>query len=148
MSYNVSRSSGLGKTVEAVITDADLTAAATTQTIEAISLPAAAVVTQVAFYLDEEFDGGATSELTIQVGDGSDANGYITAQSVHADATSVTTGIVDGAYLTVGTDVNTGNAKQYASADTVDVLFTATGANVSVLTAGKLRVIVSYLDIA
>lgn len=148
MSYNVSRSSGLGKTVEAVITDADLTAAATTQTIEAISLPAAAVVTQVAFYLDEEFDGGATSELTIQVGDGSDPNGYITAQSVHADATSVTTGIVDGAYLTVGTDVNTGNAKQYAAADTIDVLFTATGANVSVLTAGKLRVIVSYLDIA
>lgn len=148
MSYNVSRSSGLAKTVEAVITDADLTAAATTQTIEAISLPAAAIVTQVAFYLDEEFDGGATSELTIEVGDGDDPNGYITAQSVHADATTVTTGIVDGVYLTVGTDVNTGNSKQYAAAGTIKVLFTATGANVSVLTAGKLRVIVSYLDIA
>lgn len=148
MSYNVSRSSGLNKTVEAVITDADLTAAATTQTIEAISLPAYAIVKNVTYYLDQEFDGGATSELTIQIGDGTDPNGYIEAKSVHADASSVTSSLVDGAYLNDATTDNVVNGKQYSSADTIDVLFTATGANVSVLTAGKLRVIVEYLDIA
>jgi len=147
MSYSVSRSSGLNKTVEATITYSDLTAAATTETVEAISLPINSVVTQVAFVLDTEFDGGATSELTIQVGDGTDPNGYITAKSVHADATSVATGIVDGAYLNDGTTNNTVNGKQYAAADTLDVLFTATGANVSVLTAGQVRVIVSYIDL-
>jgi hypothetical protein len=148
MSYNVSRSSGLNKTVERVISANELTAAAATQTIEAISLPAYAIVKNVTYYLDTEFDGGATSELTIQIGDGTDPNGYITAQSVHADATAVVSSVVDGAYLNDSTTANVVNGKQYASADTLDVLFTATGANVSVLTAGQLRVIVEYLDIA
>ena len=147
MSYNVSRSRGLLKTVDRVIEANELTAAATTQTIEAIQLPAYSVVTQVAFKLEEEFDGGATSELTVQLGDGTDPNGYITAQSVHADATSVAAAIVDGAYLNDGTTGNTINGKLYSADDTVDVLFTATGANVSVLTAGKVRVVVSYIDL-
>lgn len=148
MGYNVSRSSGINKTVEVVIKHSDLSAAATTETYEAIQLPIYGIVTQVAYVLDTEFDGGATSELTIQVGDGTDPNGYITAKSVHADATSVATGIIDGAYLNDGTTNNTVNGKQYAAADTLDVLFTATGANINVLTAGQLRLIVSYLDIA
>lgn len=148
MSYNVSRSSGLLKTVDRVIEASELTAASTTETIEAIQVPAYGIVQQVAYYLVEEFDGGATSELTVQLGDAADADGYITAQSVHADATSVKSAIVDGAYLNVGTDVNTGNGKQYSAPGTINVLFTATGANVSVLTQGKIRVVVSYLDIA
>lgn len=148
MGYNVSRSSGLLKTVDRVIEANELTAAATTETIEAIQIPAYGIVQQVAYYLVEEFDGGATSELTVQIGDGTDPNGYITAQSVHADATAVTSEIVDGAYLNDSTTANVVNGKQYTSADTIDVLFTATGANVSVLTAGKIRVVVSYLDIA
>jgi hypothetical protein len=146
--YNVSRSSGLLKTVEREIKANELTAAATTQTIEAIQLPSKAVVTQVAFTLDEEFDGGATTELTIQVGDGTNPDGYIEAASVHADATSVAAGIVDGAYLNDSTTDNVVNGKLYSAADTIDVLFTATDANVSVLTAGKVRVIVSYLDLS
>lgn len=148
MGYNVSRSSGINKTVETTIKYSDLSAAATTETYEAIQLPAKAIVKQVVFVLDTEFDGGATSELTIQVGDGTDPNGYITAKSVHADATSVATGIIDGAYLNDGTTNYTVNGKQYAAADTLDVLFTSTGANISVLTAGELRVIVEYLDVA
>lgn len=148
MSYNVSRSSGLLKTVDRVIEANELTAAATTETIQAISIPAYAVVKDVTYYLVEEFDGGATSELTVQIGDGTDPNGYITAQSVHADASSVASSLVDGAYLNDSTTDNVINGKQYTSADTIDVLFTATGANVSVLDAGKIRVVVSYLDIA
>jgi hypothetical protein len=146
--YNVSRSSGLLQTVEREIKANELTAAATTQTIQAIQLPSKAVVTQVAFTLDEEFDGGATTDLTIQVGDGTDPNGYIEAASVHADDTPVAAGIVDGAYLNDSTTDNVVNGKLYDAADTIDVLFTATGADVSVLTAGKVRVVVSYLDLS
>jgi hypothetical protein len=148
MGYNVSRSSGINKTVETVIKYSDLSAAATTETYEAIQIPAYGIVKQVTYVLDTEFDGGATSELTIQIGDGTDPNGYIEAKSVHADATAVFTSIMDGEYGTDGTTDNVVNSTQYATADTIDVLFTATGANVSALTAGQLRVIVEYLDIA
>lgn len=148
MGYNVSRSSGINKTVETVITYSDLSAAATTETYEAIQLPIYGIVKQVTYVLDTEFDGGATSELTVEIGDGTDPNGYIEAKSVHADATAVFTSLVDGAYLNDSTTDNVVNGKQYAAADTIDVLFTATGANISALTAGQLRVIVEYLDIA
>lgn len=148
MGYNVSRSSGIGKCVETTIKYSDISAAATTNTYEAIQIPIYGVVKTVAYVLDTEFDGGATSEMTVQIGDGADPNGYILAKSVHVDGTAVLTSVVDGAYLTVGTDVDTGNSKQYAAADTIDVLFTATGANLSVLTQGSMRVIVEYLDIA
>ncbi len=148
MGYNVSRSSGIGKCVETTIKYSDISAAATTNTYEAIQIPIYGVVKTVAYVVDTEFDGGATSEMTVQIGDGADPNGYILAKSVHVDGTAVLTSVVDGAYLTVGTDVDTGNSKQYAAADTIDVLFTATGANLSVLTQGSMRVIVEYLDIA
>lgn len=148
MGYNVSRSSGIGKCVETTIKYSDISAAATTNTIEAIQLPIYGIVKAVTYVLDTEFDGGATSELTIQIGDGTDPNGYIEAKSVHADATAVATSLVDGLYLNDSTTDNVINGKQYAAADTLDVLFTATGANLDVLTAGSLRVIVEYLDIA
>ena len=152
MGYNVSRSSGIGKCVETTIKYSDISAAATTNTYQAIQLPIYGIVKAVTYVLDTEFDGGATSELTIQIGDGTNPDGYIEAKSVHADATAVFTSLVDGVYLTAeaGTTdpVNATNGKQYAAADTLDVLFTATGANLSVLTAGSLRVIVEYLDIA
>jgi hypothetical protein len=147
MGYNVSRSSGLNKTVEITIKYSDISAAATTKNYEAIQIPIYGVVKQVAYVLDTEFDGGATSELTVQIGDGTNPDGYIEAKSVHVDGTAIPTSIVDGAYLTIGTDVNTENGKQYAAADTIDVLFTATGANTSVLTQGSIRVIVEYLDL-
>jgi hypothetical protein len=148
MGYNVSRSSGLNKTVETVINYNDISTAATTNTYEAVSLPIYGIVKQVTYVLDTEFDGGATSELTIQIGDGTDPNGYIEAKSVHADSTAVFTSLVDGAYLNDSTTDNVVNGKQYAAADTLDVLFTATGANLDALTAGSLRVIVEYLDVA
>jgi hypothetical protein len=148
MGYNVSRSSGIGKCVETEIKYSDISAAATTSNYEAVQIPIYGIVKTVSYVLDTEFDGGATSELTIQIGDGTDPNGYIEAKSVHADATPVFTSLVDGAYLNDSTTDNVVNGKQYAAADSIDVLFTATGANTSALTAGSLRVIVEYLDIA
>ena len=149
MSFSRSTSGGINQTVAVDIGYNEISGAATTYNYEAISLPAYAVVKSVSFFLLEVFDGGATSDLTIQVGDGTDPNGYITAKIVHVDATEVFAGITDGAYLTVGGDANTGNGKLYgASGDTLDVLFTATGANTSVLTKGKVRVIVNFDDIS
>ena len=144
MGYNVSRSSGIGKCVETEIKYSDISAAATTSNYEAVQIPIYGIVKNVTYVLDTEFDGGATSELTIQIGDGTDPDGYIEAKSVHADATPVFTSVSDGAYLFD----NVVNGFQYAAADSIDVLFTATGANTSALTAGSLRVIVEYLDIA
>ncbi len=148
MGYNVSRSSGIGKCVETTIKYSDISAAATTNTYQAIQIPIYGIVKAVAYVIDTEFDGGATSELTIQIGDGANPDGYIEAKSVHVDGTAVATSLVDGLYLNDSTTDNVVNGKQYAAADTLDVLFTATGANLDVLTQGALRVIVEYLDIA
>lgn len=149
MSYNNAQSSGISKTVAIDIGYNEISAAATTFNYEAIAIPAYAIVRSVSYYILEEFDGGATSEMTIQLGDGTNPDGYIEASSVHVDGTAVIAATTDGAYLTIGTDVNTENGKLYgASADTIDALFTATGANTSVLTQGKIRVIVSFDDIA
>lgn len=149
MSFSRSISGGINQTLAVDIGYNEISAAATTFNYEAIQLPAYAVVKSVSFFLLEVFDGGATSDLTIQVGDGADPNGYITAKVVHVDATEVFAGITDGAYLTVGTDINTGNGKLYGSGgDTIDVLFTATGANTSALTQGKVRVVVNFDNIS
>jgi len=72
MGYNVSRSSGLNKTVETIIKYGDISTAATTNTYEAIQIPIYGVVKSVAYIVDTEFDGGATSEMTVQIGDGTD----------------------------------------------------------------------------
>ena len=149
MSYNNAQSSGISNTVAIDIGYNEISAAATTFNYEAIAIPAYAIVRSVSYFLLETFDGGATSGLTVQLGDGTDPNGYILASQVHEDGTEVIAATTDGAYLTIGTDTNTENGKLYgASADTIDVLFTATGGNTSVLTQGKIRVIVSFDDIA
>jgi hypothetical protein len=145
MSYNNAQSSGISKTVAVDIGYNEISAAATTFNYEGIAIPAYGVVKSVSYFLLEAFDGGATSALTVEVGDGVDPNGYILASEVHLDGTEVYAAIVDGAYIT-NTD---SSGKLYgATADTVDVLFTATGANTSVLTQGKIRVVVSFEDIA
>jgi len=148
MSFSLTRSGGINKTAEVTLKYSDIPATATTANVETISIPIHGIVKDVTYVVDTEFDGGATSELTIQIGDGVDPNGYITAKSVHVDGTAVLSSMIDGAYLNDGTTNNTVNGKQYAAADTIDVLFTVTGANTSVLTSGSLRVIVHYLDIA
>ena len=121
------------------ITHADLTAAATTETIELLTAPAGGVVRKVAFRVNTAFDGGVTSTMTLQVGDGVDPNRYVTAQVVHVDGTEILSWIESNA---------TDSAPySYVAADTVDALFTATGANVSVLTAGDMDIYVQIFDL-
>tara|TARA_R110002012_G_C11359806_1_gene580721 strand:+ start:118 stop:570 length:453 start_codon:yes stop_codon:yes gene_type:complete len=119
------------------ITHADLTAAATTQTITK-TVKAGQQVRGVAFKVHTAFDGGATSALKLDVGDGVDADGYIDNEEIHADATEVLFGPALDGLLT---------GKTYAADDTIDILFTATGANVSVLDAGEVEIVFNIINL-
>ena len=69
--------------------------------------------------------------LKLDVGDGDDADGYIDNEEIHVDATEVLFGPALDGVLT---------GKTYAADDTIDILFSATGANVSVLDAGEVEI--------
>ena len=119
------------------ITHEDLTAASTTETITK-SVKAGTQVRSVAFKVHTAFDGGATSALKLDVGDGDDADGFIDNEEIHADGTEVLYGpALDG--------VMTG--KTYAADDNIDIKFTATGANVSVLDAGEVEILFNIINI-
>jgi hypothetical protein len=119
------------------ITHEDLTASATTQTITK-TVKAGTQVRSVAFKVHTAFDGGSTSALKLDVGDGDDPDGFIDNEEIHADATEVLYGpALDG--------VMTG--KTYAADDDIDILFTATGANVSVLDAGEVEIFFNIINI-
>ncbi len=119
------------------ITHEDLTAAAGNQTITK-TVKAGSQVRSVAFKVHTAFDGGATSALKLDVGDGDDADGFIDNNEIHVDATEVLYGpALDG--------VMTG--KTYAVDDTIDILFTATGANVSVLDAGEVEIFFNIINL-
>ena len=119
------------------ITHSDLTAAATTQTITK-TVKAGQQVRGVAFKVHTAFDGGSTSALKLDVGDGVDADGYIDNEEIHADATEVLFGPALDGLLT---------GKTYAADDTIDILFTATGANLSVLTAGEVEIVFNIISL-
>lgn len=134
LSNNESQS---GWTDFAVITHGDLVAAAVTQIIGVLTAPAGSLLTAFGYRLDEPFDGGATTELTIQVGlNGGDADGLIIARSLHADATPVVYDANSGA------DINGAILEQHEvfnlTAVGIDALLTCTGGNVDALNAGKV----------
>lgn len=119
------------------ITYADLTdTAALTKTIaivpESGTNAIGAYVLRAGFQLKTSFTGGATTALTLQVGDGGDTDRFIPAKSLHADATPVTNWITANATDTL--------PYAYVAADTIDALFTATDANLTALTAGEVWV--------
>lgn len=133
----------LGVNYVKTITFADISAAATTKVVDLFPIPADGQVIQAGFYVNEEFDGGATSSLTLQLGvTGVDTDGFVAATEIHVDGTGISSAINSGAFYNDGTTANTVNAKVYdaASATTLSALFTATGANTSVLTQGKVTV--------
>jgi hypothetical protein len=122
-----------------------------------IPVKAGEVVTRIGVELITAFnDSGAGDELNLEVGDGSDANGYLTTMALHTDQTEISIVTTDdatysGAYLNDGTTDNTINGKLYTSADTIDLLFTpnvSTGDdyNLNELTAGKIRVVVHAVN--
>ena len=89
-------------------------------------------------------DSGGGDELNVEVGDGSDANGYITTAALHTDQTEITWVSDTGAYIVGGSGAR---GKLYVADDTIDILITpnvSTGTDYSLneLTAGKFVVTV------
>jgi len=119
----------------------DLTQEATTQTFT-LPIPAGGVIRGVGFYLETAFDGGSISSLTIDVGDGADADGYIDGVQIAVDGTEVFYAWNDGD-LVQAADI-TNHAKLYTTADTLDILFTGSH-NVDTLDSGKITVFVDML---
>lgn len=101
------------------------------------TLPAGSVVGKAAFNLITTFDGGATSALTMQVGDAGVTNRFITAKSVHADATPILFWEECAATLPYG----------YTVADALDVIFTLTGGTMGALTSGEVELYIQVYDL-
>ena len=102
------------------------------------TLPAGSQVRNCAVKLVTAFnDSGSGDDLTITIGDGDDADGYITAADIHTDATEISYVANTGALL------DNENGKVYATADTVDILFSPDTDNdapysLNELTAGEI----------
>lgn len=141
----------LGVTHVRTLTFRDISAAATTKVVDLFPIPADGYVRSVGFYVKagEFFDGGATSDLTLELGvTGVDTDGFVAATVIHVDATEVSSAINSGAFYNDGTTANTVNTKVYdaASATTLSALFTATGGNTSVLTQGIVTIFAEIVD--
>ena len=140
--------------------------AGTAKTLTACDdLPAGTRVQLLGYQVDTLFDGGATSELTVAVGwdlasGTDDSDGLMAAASIHADATPIRYGppavadvdasTVDNTYGQQENDVITSLRSRVNTElkrpvkvfnDTADLnfVFTSTGANLTALTAGRVR---------
>jgi len=140
-----------GFNYQKVIKASDLTEAvsATEQVIDCFTIPSDAVVTRVAYYLDTEFDGASSSELTIELGDDDDDNGFTVAASIHADATPLSSKFNTGAYFNDGTTDNTVNGKVYdnAATKTVKAAFIPTGDSLANIDTGRVIIKAQILDL-
>lgn len=103
------------------------------------AIPAGSLVTKASAHLVTAFDdSGSGDELDVIVGDGADADGYLASAAVHVDQSEITYVANNGALL------DNENGKVYATADTIDILFTpdaSTGNAYSLneLTAGEIK---------
>jgi hypothetical protein len=156
-----------GATHEAVFYHTDLNATAATSLTSPVvtGLPPGTRLSYVGHQLDVDFDGGATSELTAAIGwdlasGTDDADGFLAATSLHADGTEVQYGpvaaadvaadTVDNTYGQQENDVITSlrtrlntvlkrDVKVFDDTAEIDVVWTATGANLTALTQGTVR---------
>lgn len=122
-----------------IITYADLTTAATTQTTQIFpygtgTVPAGTIVRFAGLKLTTAFDFSDTDidSLTVQVGDGGDTDRLLAATQIAADGTEVTDYVA----------ATTTQPHAYASADGIDALFTVAGGAsplVSEATSGVLE---------
>lgn len=101
------------------------------------TLPVGSMVRCIGHRVVTAFVGASVSALTLQVGDGGDTDRFATAALDSMLATG---------YTAVPASVTT-QPYAYESADTVDALFTAVGANLSVLTAGEVHVFLQVVPL-
>lgn len=141
------QTANLGFTHRFELTYADLTTAATTQTTTLMAYTAGKGITGAASKIVTLFSGGSATDLTIKVGwDGAttdDDDGAISATSVHTSGSYVKYQDGNGAaFATLRTGYFPQDAGNYT------ILFTATGANVSTLTAGEVHIYLRITDLA
>lgn len=100
-----------------------------------VPVPAGATVVAVRLEVGTAWVGGTD----VQVGDGSDADGFVTAaQGATANLTAGATIVGAGVYTKGATDTGAQEFKLYSAADTIDVAFTGT------FTAGTATLTVVY----
>lgn len=137
----------LGFTHRFEILYSDLTTASTAHTQTLAAYTAGKGVTAAAFRLVSGFVGASVTNLTMAVGfDGAttdDADGIIEAVELATAGTEINYGDATGAIFAAK---RTGYFPQDAGNYTA--LFTATGANVTVLTAGEVHVYLRLVDLA
>lgn len=133
-----------GATHVVKIVHTDLTdTAALTKTLPILpgltgNLPVGTMIRCIGHRVVTAFVGPSVSSLTLQVGDGSDPDRYATAALDSMLATG---------YTAVPASVTT-QPFAYETADAVDALFTAVGANLSVLTAGEVHVFLQAVPLS
>lgn len=122
---------------------ADLTAAATTQTIAFDSaLPAGALVVAASVDLPTDFSGGSVSAMTVDVGD-ADVDRFINLTNIFTGAGPLTDSQADPG---VGLDNSLAGAAIIPADVTPDLLFTSTTDNLVNLTAGAMTAHIYYID--
>jgi hypothetical protein len=126
----------LGFNRVARINFSDISAAATSATVKlSESVAVGSLIKNFSHRLVTPFDGGATTELTVKVGHNGaaidDDDAYIVATSIHLDATEI--------LCAVGAGTNNANGYMPREVTDIEAVFTATGANTSVLTTGEVE---------
>jgi hypothetical protein len=145
--------------------------AGTTKTLSVLTGTARQGLGRIFYALKTNFDGGATSELTVQgtLNYASSTDKVVLpAHSIHEDATEVVAGPAGLAVVDASTTDTTFGAQELAVLDslrlrvdsltgrvpiipgeawTLDFLFTSTGANLNALTSGKLQLFIERIDL-
>lgn len=102
---------------------------------------------RAAYKLNTNFDGGATSALALDVGHNGattdDPDSLLDNYQIHEDATEVPYGLGNGAAFAT---LNTGYVP--LDAGNYEALFTATGGNLNVLTAGEVTILLGIVDLS
>ena len=139
-----------GYTHKAVIAFTDLTGTAATTKTESLltGLGVGNIITGAAFRRASGFVGASVTNLTMAVGydlaaGTDDPDGIIEAVELATAGTEILAGDATGVIFATK---RTGFAPQEGC--TVTALFTATGANLSVLTAGEVHVFISVVDLS
>jgi hypothetical protein len=138
--YGVEEIARFGFTHRFEITYADLSStAAATLAISLLTYSAGTGVTAAAYRLVTNFDGGATSALALDVGHNGattdDPDSILDNYEIHEDATEVKFGDANGAaFATLRTAYFPLDAGAY------EATFTATGGNLTLLTAGEVHI--------
>jgi hypothetical protein len=122
------------------ITHADLTDTDTAETIN-LAVKAGTQVRNVAFKLHTAFDGGSTSNLTLQVGDSTDVDAFVSNSIIHVDSTEENYG------PSVAAGVGGKLGKVFAADGNINMLFTSTGANINVLDAGDIEIFFNLVHV-